>query len=70
MDGAPPAFDAGTAARAEFATIPDRSVHMKRVLVSVIASGCLALPAFAAIEQGASAPDFKAQASLAGKEFS
>ena len=43
---------------------------MKRVLVSVIASGCIALPAFAAIEQGAKAPDFKTQASLAGKEFS
>ena len=42
---------------------------MKRVLASVIASGCIALPAFAAIEQGASAPDFKTQASLAGKEF-
>lgn len=42
---------------------------MKRVLVSLIASGCVALPAFAAIEAGADAPDFKAQASLAGKEF-
>jgi peroxiredoxin len=42
---------------------------MKRVLVSVIASGIVAVPAFAAIEQGAKAPDFKAQASLAGKEF-
>ncbi len=43
---------------------------MKRVLVSVAASSVLALPAFAALEQGAAAPDFKAQASLAGKEFS
>ena len=42
---------------------------MKRVLVSVIASGIIAAPVFAAIDQGASAPDFKAQASLAGKEF-
>ena len=42
---------------------------MKRVLVSVIATGCVALPAFAAIEQGAKAPEFKTQASLAGKEF-
>jgi peroxiredoxin len=42
---------------------------MKRVIVSVIASGIVAVPAFAAIEQGAKAPDFKAQASLAGKEF-
>ncbi len=30
---------------------------------------CVALPALAAIEQGAKAPEFKAQASLAGKEF-
>ncbi len=43
---------------------------MKRVLVSVIASGIVAMPAFAAIDKGAAAPDFKAQASLAGKEFS
>jgi peroxiredoxin Q/BCP len=43
---------------------------MKRVLVSVIASGIVAVPAFAAIEQGTKAPEFKAQASLAGKEFS
>ena len=43
---------------------------MKRLIVGLIASGAVALPAFAAIEQGAKAPDFKAQASLAGKEFS
>ena len=43
---------------------------MKRVLVSVIATGAFALPAFAALEQGVAAPDFKTQASLAGKEFS
>jgi thioredoxin-dependent peroxiredoxin len=43
---------------------------MKRVLVSLAASSVFALPAFAALEQGASAPDFKAPASLAGKEFS
>ena len=43
---------------------------MNRVLVSVVASSLFALPAFAALEQGAAAPDFKAQASLAGKEFS
>ena len=42
---------------------------MKRFLVSAIAAGVIAVPAFAAIEQGAKAPDFKAQASLAGKEF-
>jgi thioredoxin-dependent peroxiredoxin len=42
---------------------------MKRVLVSLAATSVFALPAFAALEQGAAAPDFKAQASLAGKEF-
>jgi peroxiredoxin len=42
---------------------------MKRVLVSVAATCAFALPAFAALEQGAAAPDFKAPASLAGKEF-
>jgi thioredoxin-dependent peroxiredoxin len=42
---------------------------MKRLVVSVVASSLLALPAFAALEQGAAAPDFKAPASLAGKEF-
>jgi len=42
---------------------------MKRFLMSAIAAGVIAVPAFAAIEQGAKAPDFKAQASLAGKEF-
>jgi peroxiredoxin len=42
---------------------------MKRFVVSVVAASAVALPAFAALEQGASAPDFKAQASLAGKEF-
>jgi peroxiredoxin len=43
---------------------------MKRVLVSLAVTSMFALPAFAALEQGAAAPDFKAQASLAGKEFS
>jgi thioredoxin-dependent peroxiredoxin len=42
---------------------------MKRVLVSLAVTSMFALPAFAALEQGAAAPDFKAQASLAGKEF-
>ncbi|HEV7715810.1 MAG TPA: peroxiredoxin [Steroidobacteraceae bacterium] len=43
---------------------------MKRFLVSAIAAGVITVPAFAAIQQGAKAPDFKTQASLAGKEFS
>jgi peroxiredoxin Q/BCP len=40
-----------------------------RILVSVVASA-LAFPAFAALQPGAAAPDFSAQASLAGKPFS
>jgi peroxiredoxin len=69
VDATPGRFDAAGGARAQFA-IPRQEQHMKRVLVSLIASGAVALPAFAAIEQGAKAPDFTARASLAGKEFS
>ena len=39
-----------------------------RVLVSVVASA-LAFPAYAALQAGAAAPDFSAEASLAGKPF-
>ncbi len=42
---------------------------MKRFLVGCLLSGALALPAFAALKEGDSAPDFKTQASLAGKAF-
>jgi thioredoxin-dependent peroxiredoxin len=42
---------------------------MKRVVVGLIMSSALALPALAALKQGASAPDFSAQASVAGKDF-
>jgi len=42
---------------------------MKRVLAGLILSGVVALPAFAALKQGDAAPEFKAPASLAGKEF-
>jgi peroxiredoxin Q/BCP len=42
---------------------------MKRLALSVLLSATIALPALAALTQGASAPEFKAQASLAGKEF-
>jgi len=42
---------------------------MKRFLLTVAVSGALALPALAALDPGVPAPDFKAQASLAGKEF-
>jgi peroxiredoxin len=42
---------------------------MKRVLLSVVLSSVIALPAMAALKEGDSAPDFKTQASLAGKSF-
>jgi peroxiredoxin len=43
---------------------------MKKLLLAGLASVAVALPAVAALQQGDAAPDFKAQASLAGKEFS
>lgn len=42
---------------------------MKRHLLTALVATTLAVPAFAALKQGAAAPDFKTQASLAGKEF-
>jgi peroxiredoxin Q/BCP len=42
---------------------------MKRFLLSAFVSALIAVPASAALMQGATAPDFTAQASLAGKEF-
>ncbi len=42
---------------------------MKRVLAGIVLSAAVALPAAAALKQGDAAPDFKAPASLAGKEF-
>src|SRR3954463_4462786 len=42
---------------------------MKRLLVGALMSTVITLPAFAALKQGDKAPDFKAKASLAGKEF-
>lgn len=42
---------------------------MKRVLFSALLAGAVALPGYAALSQGDKAPDFTAQASLAGKEF-
>ena len=42
---------------------------MKRVLVGLVVSGALALPALAALKEGDKAPAFSAPASLAGKEF-
>ena len=42
---------------------------MKRPLLAIVLATAVALPAFAALQQGDSAPDFSAQASLAGKAF-
>jgi thioredoxin-dependent peroxiredoxin len=42
---------------------------MKRLLLTCLISTAICLPALAALKDGDSAPDFTAQASLAGKEF-
>jgi peroxiredoxin len=42
---------------------------MRRELLGVLLSGLVALPAVAALKEGDTAPDFKTQASLAGKDF-
>ena len=42
---------------------------MKGIVLGLILSSTLALPALAALKQGTSAPDFSAQASVAGKDF-
>ncbi len=42
---------------------------MKKLFVCALLGSALAFPAYAAIKQGGSAPDFSAKASLAGKEF-
>lgn len=42
---------------------------MKQFLLACLLSGAIALPAAAALKEGDTAPDFEAQASLAGKPF-
>ncbi|MDB6062206.1 MAG: bcp [Verrucomicrobiaceae bacterium] len=42
---------------------------MNRFLIGCLLSGAIALPATAALKEGDTAPDFKTQASLAGKAF-
>ena len=42
---------------------------MNRLLPALLLSSLVALPALAALERGAKAPDFTAKASLAGKSF-
>jgi peroxiredoxin len=48
---------------------PNKGTNMKRELLGVLLSGLVALPAVAALKEGDKAPDFKTQASLAGKDF-
>jgi len=43
---------------------------MKKLVVAAVLSTVVSIPVFAALKTGDSAPDFKAPASLAGKEFS
>ena len=42
---------------------------MKRFLIGALLSGAVMVPAYAALTTGQAAPDFTAEASLAGKEF-
>ena len=42
---------------------------MKKIILGVALSAVLAVPAYAALDKGTTAPDFKAKATLAGKEF-
>jgi peroxiredoxin len=44
-------------------------IVVKRMIVGLVLSSVLAVPAVAALKQGASAPDFSTQASVAGKDF-
>ena len=44
-------------------------MKMKKLLISTLIAGAMALPAFAALEAGKEAPMFTAQASLDGKAF-
>jgi peroxiredoxin len=49
--------------------IGPRRIVMNRLLVGILVSATLAVPAFAALKLNDKAPDFSAKASLAGKEF-
>jgi peroxiredoxin Q/BCP len=42
---------------------------MKHIILGCLLSTVVAMPSFAALKEGDSAPDFKTKASLAGKEF-
>src|SRR6266446_838969 len=71
-----PSMKRGPLARRMAACYAERPIHframqprraaMKRVLVGLILSGALALPALAALKEGDKAPEFTAPAALAG----
>jgi len=42
---------------------------MRRPFVAALITALIAIPAYAALPNGAKAPDFSTDASLAGKEF-
>ena len=42
---------------------------MRKLLIAILGSAAICLPAYAALETGDMAPDFEAKASLDGKEF-
>jgi peroxiredoxin len=46
-----------------------KGITMKKILICGLLSAAIATPALAALKEGDRAPDFTAQASLAGKEF-
>jgi peroxiredoxin len=47
----------------------ERRNFMRRSIVSALATALVAVPVFAALPDGAKAPDFSTEASLAGKSF-
>jgi peroxiredoxin len=46
-----------------------RRIFMKRFLLGCLLTSAITTPAFAALKEGVAAPDFKTQASLAGKAY-
>jgi len=50
-------------------TFSGQETSMRRSFVSALATVLVAVPAFAALPDGTKAPDFSAEASLAGKSF-
>jgi len=51
------------------ARAPEKEKTMRRSLFTAVATALITMPAFAALPDGTKAPDFSAEASLAGKTF-